>query len=162
MAKIIKVENEKLPFTKFIGKFCEGEMDMPAIWGEWFEKDWFHFADVLGRDETDGSFVGLCIADPKTGYKYGLGALVAESVAAPEGYADMKLPTDSAKVFYIKGKDDPTLYEMEGQCYAQVGAEGMFKDDAGRFFSVERYSCPSFTEPDENGEVILDFCILTK
>ena len=34
----------------------------------------------------------------------------------------------------------------------------IISDEAGAYWFFERYTCPRFTTPDEDGNVILDIC----
>jgi hypothetical protein len=50
--------------------------------------------------------------------------------------------------------------EPHAACLARIAREGGTTIEDGWHF--ERYACPRFTTPDENGEVILDYGIAIK
>lgn len=136
---------------------------MPAIWDEWFSGNKFCFFDNLPEGKTDNSYSGLMLVNERAGkLVYWIGALVSDDVDAPEEFESCQIPSANAYTFYIKGIDDPALYAMEGECFGRVPPEELFIDADGCVASIERYNCPRFTTPDENGEVILDFCVLVK
>lgn len=154
--KIIDVRKESCPAAQFIGKRYSGA----ANWTEWWENGWFDILESLPRlPFNDDAYIGAVrIADGKP--ERWIGMFFPAGVKAPDGFESIAVvPTDFA-VFYLQGPENtPHFYTMDthNRCLQLLGEHGWTPKEDGWCF--ERYQCPRFTTPDENGNVILDYGI---
>lgn len=168
MAEIIKTYKEKLPATTFIGK-CYTDADREngsfgAKWGEWFGNGWFETLEALPMPEGgDGSYLGLMTGGGGQDFHYWIGVFCEKGTKAPDGYQTVEFDEGEAAVCWIKGREDTgELFGMHDACMAkwhEQGWEGSARScgEPVEWVAIERYNCPRYTEPDEQGEVILDY-----
>ena len=168
-ADIIKVYKEHLPSLRFIGKLYTNADRMGGFghkWGEWFEHGWFSILENLGElKDIENGYLGLMRyngSDWENTFEYWIGMFLPENTTVPDGFDYIDLNESDIVVCWIKGKEDEGIYDMHDACMSKFQENGMgnFKhDDNNRACFFERYNCPRFTAPDENGEVILDYGI---
>lgn len=63
-------------------------------------------------------------------------------------------------ICWIKGKESEGLYGMHDACMEKIqelGWDNFMVDEQNRNYFFERYNCPRFTVPDDQGKVILDY-----
>lgn len=167
-AEIIKVLKEHLPTHRFIGiRYSDSDRDMYGSfggkWGEWFSSDMFKPLEALGPlSESDNAFFGLmrCVND---NFEYWIGMQFPENTLVPEGYSYVDIEDGYIATCYIYGNEDNgELYgtNAHNACMDKVAGAGFLIKEDPWFF--ERYNCPRFTTPDENGKVILDYSIYIK
>jgi len=170
MAEIIKVYKEHLPSLRFIGK-CYTNADRSGgfghKWMEWFRNGWFGELEKLGGDPNiENSYLGFMRCNSsniENTFEYWIGMFLPPDTSVPDGYDFIDLNEGSIGVCWIKGKeDDGSIYGMHDECIVKFQEHGMgdFQDDnEKRIYFFERYNCPRFSEKDEHGNVILDYCI---
>ncbi|WP_313582183.1 hypothetical protein [Lacrimispora sp.] len=170
MAEIIKVYKEHLPSLRFIGK-CYTNADRSGgfghKWMEWFRNGWFGELEKPGGDPIiESSYLGFMrcnSSDIENTFEYWIGIFLPPDTSVPDGYDFIDLDEGSIGVCWIKGKEnDGSIYGMHDECIAKFQEHGMgnFQDDnEKRIYFFERYNCPRFSEKDEQGNVILDYCI---
>lgn len=159
--KILETRLESYPDVKLIGKrYTDADRDefgsFAAKWNEWFQKDWFSQLKG-GIEKISDDFVGVERCGPD-GYEYWIGILMAPEDPVPEGFAAVEIPAGDLAVCFVYGQNGPDLYGMETYkaamaAWAECG--WIPEKDA---WNMERYNCPRFTQPDEQGNVILDHC----
>ncbi len=161
MAKIVKTYKEKLPALTLLGR-CYGNENRNSMgtfstkWEEWFANDWFDTVSKCGEPYLAKDYVGAMRLN-KGVFEYHIGVLMKTVESIPEGFSAVKLPAADYGVTWIKGKDDAELYSMHKESMAAFEKAGLtVANDA---WYIERYVCPRFTKPDENGEVILDYLV---
>lgn len=137
-----------------------------ARWGEWFQNGWFDVLEQANAGKMmDDSYIGLMRAGMNAPYEYWIGIFCASDAVVPEGYECVELPRREAAVCWIQGIEGPELYGQHNACVAAMAEKGMtdfYEDELGRVVFFERYNCPRFTSPDEQGRVILDYGGLLK
>lgn len=170
MAEIIKVYKEQLPALRFIGKRytnADREGGFGHKWGEWFQNSWFADLEKLGETpDIENSYLGFMRCnggDFENTFEYWIGMFFPSNTSIPEGYDFIDLDKSSIGVCWIKGKeDDGSIYCMHDECIVKLQENGMNNlkaDNENRACFFERYNCPRFTEKDETGNVILDYCV---
>jgi len=87
-------------------------------------------------------------------FEYYIGMFCAPGTPVPDGYISVDIDASDVGVLWIKGS------EQNGEIYryGQEELEALRTNaliPAGTWYA-ERYVCPRFTEPDPNGEVVLD------
>lgn len=164
MVEIIKVYKESFPALRLIGKRYTDEDRDPngsfsSKWCEWFEKGYFKTLEELGSlSENGDAFVGCMRC--KDEFEYWIGMFFLENTHVPNGYTYVDIPAGEVGTCWIHGREDNG--EIFGQephdmCISKIAEEGWHYSDDTWFF--ERYNCPRYTTTDEDGKVILDYCI---
>ncbi len=153
---ILKVKRESCPETRLIGKRYEGSPN----WGEWWQNDWFSVLEATERLPANGDAYIGAVHIVNGMPEYWIGMFFPADTNAPDGfeYVDME-PLEYA-VFYLSDKEGSSdFYTMDthNMCLDELKALGLKRKEDDWCF--ERYNCPRFTTPDENGNVILDYAI---
>lgn len=173
MAQIIKTYVQKLPAVRFIGR-CFGDPDrvnggFGKQWGDAFHENWFNTIETAagGADkctalyEDGGAYIGLMRHKDGEPFQYWVGMFTPAATAIPDGFGSVDFPESELGVAWIKGKENTgELYGKEPQCLEAMNKNGISVEPGsdGVVWFFERYACPRFTSPDENGDVILDIC----
>ena len=92
--------------------------------------------------------------------EFWIGMFFSLDTDAPEGFEFVDIGPLNYAVCYLQAKEGSgDFYTMEthNQCLEALKAQGLKRKEDDWCF--ERYNCPRFTTPDENGEVILDYGI---
>lgn len=167
--EIVKTYRQSIPATRFIGKKYGDEDRVNGgfgqQWGEWFQNGWF---DVLeeaagGAEalralyEDGGATVGLMRWKEGEPFQYWIGMFLPAGTPAPDGYGFVDFPAADLGICWFHGRENE-IYGKEHLCAAPLQEMGMeiVTDEQGAWWFFERYACPRFTTPDENGAVILD------
>lgn len=150
---ILHTEVENAPAVRFIGKKYRNG----SYWHEWWENGWF---SVLEKGDlsplNDGGYIGL-MRDGPNGFEYWIGMFFEEGEKVPSGFDYLDLPQHQYAVCYLHG--NPTSGELFGGEPYRLCLE--YLEDLNMEYCpcewrFERYSCPRWTSPDENGDVTLD------
>ncbi|MDD3832211.1 MAG: hypothetical protein PHW00_06140 [Clostridia bacterium] len=165
MPEIIKVYKQTLPATRFVGR-CYGEEDkvgntFSKKWGEWFENNLFAPIEIKCGDkehfEDSTSYYGLCRCSQDQPFQYWIGVFLPAGAQVPEGYDSIDFDATDIAVYWVKGKE-PDIYFVDPTDRMAKDGYKWAPDKDGYMWCFERYACPRFTEPDKDGNVILDLC----
>lgn len=177
MAEITKVFKEHIPAVRFIGKIYTNadrqDGGYGAKWGEWFQNGWFDELEKLGvQEEIENGYLGLmgCGDEWENSFIYAIGMFFPPETNVPDGYEFIDLPESDLGTCYIYGKEQgDNIYGMHDDCMKKLSEAGMgvLREDImnssnRKWCFFERYNCPRFTNPDENGKIILDYCTYLK
>lgn len=171
MAEIIKVYKEHLPALRLIGKrYTNADRDSNGgygeKWGEWWQYGWFatlEKASTVATDIENGylGFMRYNSDDWEKSFEYWIGIFFPTDTVVPEGFECIDLDEGDLGVCWIKGKeDDDSIYGMHDECMKKLEKNNMGNMKADKVFSgyfFERYNCPRFTTPDEEGNIVLDY-----
>ncbi len=162
MAEIVKVFQENIPTLRFLGK----KYDNFGNWGEWFANDWFGILEksmggadkILSIWENGGGYVGVERRAEEQPFEYYIGMFVPENTPIPDGFIAIDFKNLNLGTCWISGKEDEV--HDTSACKHKLIEQGMeiWQDDNGGIWSFENCLCPRYTTPDENGNVILDYC----
>jgi len=160
--QIIKVYQQELPATRFIGKKGFG-------WDTWFQNGWFEVLEgLIDEDfknvyEDWGAYLGLYRFEKDDTYEYYIGMLLPENTTVPEGFEHIDFPKSTLGVCWAYGAM-PTVHSMMNVAYKRLEDDGytIAPDKNGAVWCIERCGCPRYTDPDEKGNVILDFCFIVE
>jgi hypothetical protein len=167
MVEIIKVYREKLPELRLIGKrYTDNDRGTDGgygwKWGEWFEKGYFKTLEGLGSlPENGDAYLGCMRCNGE--FEYWIGMFFPKNTPVPEGFMYAAIPAGDVGICWLYGHENTgELYGAgpHNMCMEKFKEQGWEFADTPWFF--ERYNCPRFTEPDENGKVILDYGIYLK
>jgi len=159
MVEITKVYDQDMGSVRFIGKKYTNADRVDGLfshlWTQWFDNDWFQVIDDVSVDE-DFNFedelgqIGMIRGEGEN-FEYWIGLFTPPNTVIPEGYESIDFASGKIGVCWVYG-DPEDVYMMEGKCAEKLIEAGY--DLAPICF--ERYTCPRFTEPDEDNRVILD------
>lgn len=154
--KILEVKRESCPAARLIGKRYEGS----ANWGEWWENNWFAELEKLPALPFNGdAYIGAVhIVDGMP--ERWIGMIFSAETEAPDGfeYADIQA-LDFAVCYLYDKEGSGEFYTMDthNMCLEELRSNGFKRKEDEWCF--ERYNCPRFTTPDENGNVIFDYAL---
>ena len=165
MPTIQKTFRESTPALRFIGKKY---FEVGGHWGEWFCNGWFDAIEAAmgGNDkitaiwENGGGYIGLERHKDGERWQYWLGMFVPADTPVPDGFEFVDFPTTAGLgTCWIYGKENE-VHALCGSCKSAVLDNGMtiWKDADGAAWCFENCTCPRYTTPDENENIILDFC----
>ncbi|MDR0819559.1 MAG: hypothetical protein LBN43_08335 [Oscillospiraceae bacterium] len=162
-AAILKCERVSHPPLRFIGK----RSDAYPNWGDAWANDWFGEIEKAGAtaEINDDSYCVLTGITPE-GVEFYLGEFFPANTPVPDGFDFADLPAMDAGIAYIKGKVEEvyalTVPDKISELLAAFASEGIAasrRETSPRWISFERDNCPRFTDPDADGNVILDYAI---
>ena len=154
--QILEIKKEHCPAARLIGKRYEAAPN----WGEWWANGWFDRLETQPRlPFNDDAYFGMVRIQSGKPERW-IGMLFPPETPVPEGFEAADIPPVDYAVCYLKDKEgSPDFYspETHSRCLEAIRAAGTtrFEDN----WCFERYQCPRFTAPDENGSVILDYGI---
>ena len=165
-AEIVKVYTQDVPAVRFIGKKY-GDSDrvdgmFGKHWGDWFQNGWFEVIekqtnkDITALYDDADAYIGL-MRDNNGEFEYWIGILMPEETPVPDGYEYHDFPKAKFGVCWVHGKEEE-VYSQEERCADKLEQMGYTLSE----WCMERYCCPRFTTPDENGKVVLDICFYLK
>lgn len=154
--KILEVKQESCLAARFIGKKYENG----ANWGEWWENDWFARLETMpGLPINDNGYIGAVhIVNGMP--EYWIGMFFATDTEAPEGFGYVDIEPLDYAVFYLYGKDKSGEFytaDTHNMCLEELKTHHWKRKEDDWCF--ERYNCPRYTTPDEEGNVILDYAV---
>lgn len=163
MLQIVNVYKEELPALRLIGKRYS-DLDRGPLggfglkWDEWFGKGYATPLEALNVTPLcDGAHVG-CMKY-QDGLEYWTGMFFPEGTPAPEGYFYVDIPQGEIGTCWLLGSaNNGELYgeHVHNLCIQKLVEEGCIVGTNPWFF--ERYTI-KFITPDEEGRIILDYCI---
>lgn len=158
--KILDMKLENCPKTRFIGKRYLCSNDGVGNWEEWWTNGWFEILEKIPCLEiNDNGYIGAMHI--VNGYvEYWIGMFYSIDTIVPEGFEYIDIQPLNYAVFYLYG--NPNSGELFGldahnKCLEEINSRGLKRKEDDWCF--ERYNCPRYTIPDENGNVILDYAI---
>ena len=164
MAEIIKVFKENIPTLRFIGK----KYNNFGHWDEWWKNGWFELLEqnmggvdkTLSVWENGGGYVGVEKRSDDGCFEYYIGMFSPENTPVPEGFVSIDFHNVGLGTCWIYGKESEV--HDTGLCKQKLLDAGMslWKDSNGYSFSFENCLCPRYTTPDENGNIVLDYCYI--
>ena len=163
-AKIVNTLKETFPASRFIGRrYTDADRldgSFGAKWGEWFENNLFEKLESLeSLPENGDAFIGAMRV--KDGiFEYWIGMFLPAGTEVPDGYEYADIESIDYGVLWLYGNQhNGQLYGMDNHnmCLAEIEKLGWLRKEDDWCF--ERYNCPRFTTPDDQGNVILDYGI---
>lgn len=167
MAEIIKTFREEIPAMRFIGKKYP---DFGGWWGEWFANGWFDVIEnamdgadaILAIWENGGGYIGLERRAPDQPFEYWLGMFTPADTPVPDGFDYIDFPAADLGTNWIYGKENDVHDTSTCRSRLLEGGMAPWKDERGGEWSFENCLCPRYTTPDEDGNIILDYCYFVK
>lgn len=165
--EIIKTYTQSVPAFRFIGRVYheDDRVDgsFAAHWGKAFETGLFADLEKIAVPfyEDADAYVGLMRHKEGEPFLYAIGMLTAADTPVPDGYEAIDFPASEFGVCWLYGKE-PELYGKEALVMQKLAEQGLslWLDHEGACWAMERYTCPRFTTPDEQGNIIIDLAFL--
>lgn len=159
--EIIRITREDAPAVRFIGRRYAAGQNYGAIWGQWWQNGWFDPLDQLEpRAALNGDATCSAMRVVNGELEYWIGMFFEPTAEAPEGYESVDIGPMSYAVCWLKDRpESPDLFGLPAheRCVAEMGKHGFARKEDDWCF--ERYQCPRYTTPDDEGRVILDYGI---
>ncbi len=161
---------EHMPPIRFIGKrYTAADLDANGLlmdkWNEWFQNGWFN---LLGSLPGLPGYEGIA----HTGYHNGaettfwIGMMFPQDTPAPEGFDIANIPAGDMAVCWLHGyRETGELFtpSVRNLCLTRLREAGyaMKLDFDGEpcKWTFERYNQRRFFMPDDEGKVIMDYCV---
>lgn len=154
--KILEVKRESCPAARLIGKRYEHGPN----WGEWWQNDWFSVLEKNERLDINGDAYIGAVHIVGGMPEYWIGMFFPVDTEVPEGFDFVDMEALEYAVCYLydkEGSGDFYTMETHEECLEELKSHGFKRKEDDWCF--ERYNCPRFTTPDEEGNVILDYGI---
>ena len=142
-----------------------GEDEEEKIWNQWFKGRYYVTLEKLITDEFRNAYPDfdayVSLSKRKESdhsvFEYWIGMFVPSDTVISEGCDYLDFDAQQVAITWVKGEDWAVVGHEE-ECYQLCMENGMIvkKNVDGSIYSMERYQCPRYTQPDENNEVILD------
>lgn len=168
MAEIIRTYKQSVPATRFIGRkdpLNGGGWGEGATWAALSEIEKAAGSEANAYFEDAGAYIGLLHFDKKPNpLGYWIGIFAPAETPVPEGFEYFDFPAQNFGVAWIQGKDMGDIGQQFRNVKKSLKTAGMkivLQDDR-TCFQFERYPCPRYTTPDENGNIICDYCYFVK
>jgi predicted transcriptional regulator YdeE len=168
-AEITKVYKQDVPTLRFIGKKYGNKDRVDGMfgkyWGDWHQNGWFSLLEKQANNDLktiyeDGdAYIGLMRWKEGEPFEYWIGIFMPENTSVPDGFECHDFPKATLGVCWVHGKESE-VFMQEENCMKKLEGDGheLMKDKENAYWFFERYACPRFTTPDENGKIILDIC----
>lgn len=153
---ILKIEPENIPASRLIGKKYANTPN----WAQWWNEGWFSVLEGIGPSAANGDAYIGAVHIVNGMPEYWIGMLFPENSDIPAGFEHVDIDPLTFAACYLYGKEnDSGFYTMDthNMCLEELKSRGLVRKEDDWCF--ERYNCPRFTTPDENGYVILDYLI---
>lgn len=168
--RVTNIYCKHMPAIRFIGKrYTTADLDANGLlmdrWNEWFQNGWF---DLLNRLPGLPGYEGI----PNTGYHNGaettfwIGMMFPENTPVPEGFDTTDIPAGDLAVCWLHGyRETGELFTplARSLCLAQLREAGytMKLDFDGEpcKWTFESYNHQRFFMPDDEGKVVMDYCV---
>ena len=163
MADIIKVFRESIPSMRFVGKKYS---NFGPMWGEWFANGWFDCIEsamggvdrIKGLWKNGGGYIGLERRAEGQPFEYWIGMFTPEGTPVPDGFSNVDFPAGGLGTCWIYGKEKEIHNTKACKASIQCADMNIWQDSNGGVWSFENCICPRYTSPDEQGNVIMDYC----
>jgi len=164
--RLVNFEVKELPRLCVVGKAIQvqsagQENPIPALWDRCFADGTFEVLEGLKEYHLGGDYVGWIGEWGPEGFVYICGMLMQPEVPVPEGFSLRELPPGKVAVAWIKGQRAEVLLQAHALAEEALLNQG-YEYDPAACWSMEVYNCPRWTNPDEHGELILDYYIPVK
>jgi len=154
--RILEMKQERCPAARLIGKKYAGAPN----WGEWWENNWFaKLEENQCLSFNADAYIGAVHIVNGAPERW-IGMLFPENTEVPEGFEFVDIEPLDYAVFYLCDKEKSSdFYTMDthNMCLEALKTHNLKRKENDWCF--ERYNCPRYTTPDENGNVILDYAL---
>lgn len=154
--KILEIKKEGCPAARLIGKKYEGSPN----WDEWWKNNWFEKLEESPCLPFNGdAYIGAVHIVNGMPERW-IGMLFPVDTEVPDGFDSIEIePLDYAVCYLYDKENSGDFYSIDthNMCLEKMKTLHMERNEDNWCF--ERYNCPRFTTPDDEGNVILDYGI---
>ncbi|MDR3301211.1 MAG: GyrI-like domain-containing protein [Spirochaetaceae bacterium] len=162
--KLVKFEIKELPELCVIGKEIRVKMSelgknnpLPAFWEKCMNESIFETIEKTLRENIyDPAYVGFMKMLNKDEFINVCGMLIKPDVKAPEGFVKYDIESCTIGMGWIQGPY-PDIFMAEHILTEEAVKNAGYNYDVTKNFTFELYNSPRYTNPDENGNRILDY-----
>ncbi|MEA4863580.1 MAG: GyrI-like domain-containing protein [Victivallaceae bacterium] len=160
MIEITRLSIESFPSRRLIGKrFTNDDRNEQGNfadqWHTWLDEKGCEPLLPLMLPGEAGALLGFMRTDNGM-FEYWIGRFCRVDAPVPHGYQMRELPPANVAVAYLCGpQNDRAIYAMHDDVIKYLLSHGYSVADKPFFF--ERYVLPRFVEPDEKGNIVLDY-----
>lgn len=168
MGELIKFEVKKLPSLILVGKelrynmeaHMKGDNRIPAFWEKCFQEGIFSLLEKQADFVYDNSYVGVMMDwDKGDGdFSYIIGMLMKDCASVPEGYVCRDIEETDVAIGWVKGENTADVCMAAHPLTEKAIKENGYKCEQMKW-CMELYNCSRFSQPDENGNIVLDYYI---
>jgi predicted transcriptional regulator YdeE len=171
-AEIIKVYQQEIPATRFIGKrYTKSDMIdgmFSHVWEEWGNNGWFDIVEGMSSADlfidSDG-MIGM-FKMYENEFEYWLGMFFPADTKVPDGFQSIDFSEHKIAVCWVKGVM-PDIFFLGNECIAKIkesGYEHQAYEDNGNtiWWYYERYATGRSENPADDGTIILDMCFIVE
>ncbi len=162
--QIVNAYIEECPACRLIGRRYTPADSMQGSfghkWGEWWKQNLFAPLDALPHLPIVGDSTMAAMRVVEGELEYWIGFPCHLDTPIPDGYEAAEFGPCRFAVLWLQGNEkNGELYGLAAhkQCLERLREMDWKRREND--WCIERYNCPRFTVPDENGQVILDYCI---
>lgn len=93
-------------------------------------------------------------------FEYWIGLFFPAGTPVSDGFEAVDLPACAFGTVWLYGREDTgELFGPDAHMLSVATIQEKGWQIAEKPWFMERYNCPRYTDPDEHGKVILDYCI---
>ncbi len=166
LPEVVHWEVKEIPLLKVIGKSVRPHFPdiqgpnnpLPVFWDQCFADGTMGVLDGMVEQQWDPGYVGWMGEwdDTSQTFLYMVGMLMHPDAPVPAGFVDRVVEPCQAFVAWVHGPES-SVYMATHPLTEQAMKEQGYSYDNAAGWSMELYNCPRFTEPDANGEIIIDY-----
>lgn len=166
MIEITNVYKESFPSLRLIGiKYTEKDRVNGSFgmkWGEWFQNGYFNILESIpSLPENENAQVGFMKCDEE--FQYWIGMLFPIDTEVPENFSYIDIPAADIATCWILGYDETGEIfgvDAHNMCIEKIKENNFKIQENGYYF--ERYNEERFTTKNDDGKIILDYCVYLK
>jgi predicted transcriptional regulator YdeE len=163
-AKLVKFEVRELPKLRVIGNEIRVKMSalgtnnpIPAFWEQCMSGGVFATLEKILRENIyDPAYVGFMKMLSEHEFLYVCGMLMKPDTKVPEGFVKHDIEACAVGIGWVQGNEQD-IYMAEHILVSNAVKNAGYMYDVSKDWTSELYNCPRFTNPDENGNKIVDY-----
>ncbi len=166
MPTVVHWEVKDLPQLQVVGKgmrvqfrAVQGpENPLPEFWDQCFADGTMSTLDAMTDHHLDSSYVGWMGEwdDESQEFLYIVGMLLDADAPVPRGFDLRVIEPCQVFISWVHGPESRIFSSAHTLSAKMLNEQGYVYDETAGW-SMELYNCPRFTDPDANGELILDY-----
>lgn len=168
MGALIKFEISDMPDVLLVGKairhtrgeMAKGDNPIPAFWSRCFADGTFPALEAQGDFVYNHGYAGVMTDwdSAYNGFCYVVGMLMKPGADVPQGFVSYPLDATRIATGWIQGKDAADVGEKAYAYTEQAVYSNGYRCNQMKW-CMELFTHPRYTTPDENGNIIMDYCL---
>ena len=112
--------------------------------------------------ENGGGYIGLERRAEGQPFSYRIGMFTPFGTPVPEGFDYVDFPAMGLGTCWIYGKENEVHDTSACRRFVADAGLTIWQDQDGGVWSFENCVCPRYTSPDQNGNIIMDYCFFVQ